>query len=94
MVRIQYKIKNNHCYKVKDKNGLLKLISIINGNLFLKSNKEQFKLWIIAYNKKYNNSIVYLENKNKPNISNSWLCGFTDAVGCFICNINNKPEKK
>jgi len=37
MVRIQDKIKNNHCYKVKDKNGLLKLISIINGNLFLKS---------------------------------------------------------
>jgi len=39
IVRIQDKIKNNHCYKVRDKNGLLKLISIINGNLFLKSKK-------------------------------------------------------
>lgn len=82
-MRIQDKIKNNHCYKVKDKNGLLKLISSLNGNLFLKSNKEQFKLWVTAYNKKYETSIVYSENINKPNTLNSWLCGFTDAIGRF-----------
>jgi len=70
-VRIQDKIKNNHCYKVKDKNGLLKLISIINGNLFFNSNKEQFNLGLTAFNKKYETSIIYSENINKPNILNT-----------------------
>jgi hypothetical protein len=93
VVRIQDKIKNNHCYKVKDKNGLLKLISIINGNLFLNSNKEQFKLLLTAFNKKYETSIVYSENINKPNTLNTWLCGYTDAIGRFILTINNKPEE-
>nr|QBM09645.1 hypothetical protein [Dactylella sp.] len=93
IVRIQDKTKNTHCYKIKDKHGLLTLISIINGNLFLNSNKTQFNLWLTAFNKKYGTSIVYLENINKFNILDSWLCGFTDAIGRFILTINNNPEE-
>lgn len=91
IVRIQDKLKNNHCYKIKDKNGLLKLISIFNGNIFLNSNKQQFKLWLTAFNKKYETNIICSENINKPNILNSWLCGFTDAIGCFT--FNDEPKK-
>lgn len=43
-VRIQDKVKNNHCFRVNDEKGLLKLISIINGNLFLDSKQKEFKL--------------------------------------------------
>nr|YP_010218791.1 LAGLIDADG endonuclease [Morchella brunnea]UBU98598.1 LAGLIDADG endonuclease [Morchella brunnea] len=65
---------------------------MFNGNcLFLDSRKEQFKLWLAAYNYKYKQNITYLENNNKPNLSNSWLCGFTDAEGCFTCSIIDKP---
>lgn len=93
VVRIQDKINNNHCFKVNDEKGLYKLISILNGHLFLDTKKEQFKLSIDAYNKKYVTSIIYLKNNNKPDLSNSWLCGFTDAVGSFTCIIKDKPDK-
>ena len=32
VVRIQDKVKNNHCFRVNDEKGLFKLISILNGN--------------------------------------------------------------
>jgi hypothetical protein len=44
LVRVQDKKNNTHCYRVEDKQGLFKIISIFNGNLFLDSQKEQFKL--------------------------------------------------
>jgi hypothetical protein len=44
MVRIQDKNNNTHCYKVRDEEGLFKIISILNGNIFLYTKKKQFKL--------------------------------------------------
>ena len=43
VVRIQDKVKNNHCFKVNDEKGLLNLISILNGNLFLDTKQKEFK---------------------------------------------------
>lgn len=93
VVRIQDKVKNNHCFKVNDEKGLFNLISILNGNLFLDTKQKEFKLWIDAYNKKYETTLVYLKNNNKPDLSNYWLSGFTDAVGSFTCIIKDKPDK-
>lgn len=93
LVRIQDKKNNTHCYRVEDKQGLFKIISIFNGNLFLDSQKEQFKLWLATYNYKYKENITYLDNNNKPGLSNSWLSGLTDASGCFTCSILDKPIK-
>ena len=94
VVRIQDKVKNNHCFKVNDEKGLFNLISILNGNLFLDTKQIEFKLWIDAYNKKYGTTLVYLKNNNKPDLSNYWLSGFTDAVGSFTCIIKDKPANK
>ena len=91
VVRIQDKNNNTHCYRVRDKQGLFNVLSIFNGNLFLYSRKEQFKLWLAAYNIKYKQKITYIENNNRPCLSNSWLSGFTDAEGCFTCSIIDKP---
>jgi hypothetical protein len=55
VVRKQDSVRNTHCYRVRDKNNLIKLISgdpaplrgrgpIFNGNIFLDTRKEQFKL--------------------------------------------------
>lgn len=92
VVRIQDKVKNNHCFRVNDEKGLFKLISIVNGNLFLDSKQKEFKLWVDAYNKKYGTSLFFFKNDNKPDLSNSWLSGFTDAVGSFNCVIKYKPD--
>jgi hypothetical protein len=44
VVRVQDSKRDTHCYRVRDKNNLLKLISIFNGNIFIGSRKVQFKL--------------------------------------------------
>jgi hypothetical protein len=42
-IRVQDKINKTHSFKLTNKEGLLKLITIFNGNLYLKSRKEEFK---------------------------------------------------
>nr|WDW20873.1 hypothetical protein [Valsa mali var. pyri (nom. inval.)] len=93
VVRIQDKVKNNHCFKVNDEKGLFKLIFILNGNLFLDTKQIEFKLWLDAYNQKYRTTLVFFNNNNKPDLSNWWLSGFTDAVGSFTCIIKDIPDK-
>ncbi len=96
IVRIQDKVKKNHCFKVNDAKGLLNLILILNGNLFLDSKEKEFKLLIDAYNKKHGTTLVYSPSDkiiNKPDLSNYWLSGFTDAVGSFTCIIKDKSDK-
>jgi len=44
VVRRQDSIKDTHCYTVRDKNNILKLITVFNGNIYLGSRKKQFKL--------------------------------------------------
>jgi hypothetical protein len=93
VVRIQDSIRNTHCYRVRDKNNILKLISIFNGNIFLNSRKEQFKVWISAFNLKYKENILYLDKAFKPSLNDAWLSGFTDAEGCFTCSVyDNKSN--
>ncbi len=69
---------------------MFKIISIFNGNIFLDVRKKQFKFWVNAYNKIYKQNIIYLENNNKPNLTNFWLCGFTHAESCFTCSVIDK----
>jgi hypothetical protein len=92
IVRVQDKNNKTHCYIVRDKEGLFKIISIFNGNIFMATRKTQFKLFITAYNKVYKENIVYIDNIYKPDLSDSWLCGFTDAEGCFTCSIIDRPK--
>jgi hypothetical protein len=70
VVRIQDKKNKTHCFKVTDKEGLFKIISIFNGNIFMKTKNTQFKLFISAYNKIYKQNIVYINNNYKPDLSN------------------------
>ena len=92
VVRVQDKTNKTHCFRIRDKEGLFKIISIFNGNIFLASRKIQFQLFIAAYNLKYKQSIAYIDNNYKPDLNDSWLCGFTDAEGCFTCSITERSE--
>jgi len=93
VVRVQDYVNKTHCFRVRDKNNLLKLISIFNGNIFLDSKKEQFKLWLKAFNSKYKESVLYLNSEFKPSLNDAWLLGFTDAEGCFTCSITDNKSK-
>lgn len=44
VVKIQDKNKNTPWFRVRDKQALFKVISVVNGNIILKTRKEQFKL--------------------------------------------------
>lgn len=93
VVRVQDSMRNTHCYRVRDKNNILKLISVFNGNIFLDSRKEQFTWWLNIFNVKYKENILYLDKKFKPSLNDAWLSGFTDAEGCFTCSVyDNKSN--
>jgi hypothetical protein len=71
VVRVQDKNNKTHCFRVRDQQGLLKIISIFNGNIFMETRKSQFKLFITAYNRIYKQSIVCFDNNYKPDLSSS-----------------------
>lgn len=84
-----------HQFRVRDKNNLLKIIDIFNGNLITKAKKAQFESWLEAFNNKHNTSISHIESNKKVTLSNAWLSGFTDAEGCFTssASLNKKTDK-
>jgi len=64
-------------YHVDDKNGILILIALFNGNLVLDKRKVQVKKWLDTINiEEKNNNVL-------PLLNNGWLSGFIDAEGCF-----------
>lgn len=100
----QDKNNNTHHYRVRDKNGLLKIINLFNGNLYLNKTQNRFKEFVKIYNITYKTNIEILEcpplagipasrefNNNNPTLDNAWLAGFTDAEGCFTLSyLKNK----
>lgn len=89
-------------YIVTSVRELHKIITIINGNLVFTRRKNEFKLFVEAYNKmltriKVNRKkkfedlsfIVYQESNKMPQMSDAWLSGLTDADGCFTVSFLN-----
>ena len=90
------KDKNAYIYVVSNKDGILRIVNLINGKLRTKHKFNQ-----VLNNVINNNKYKDLTNKFIFNTSNDfynyWLAGFTDADGSFqvkIVNRNtrNKPE--
>jgi hypothetical protein len=86
-VSIQDKINKTHHYRVRDKDNLLKIINIFNGNIVTNYKFNQFKNWLKAYNEKYNTDIICINSKSNLSLDNAWLSGFTDAEGCFTSSV-------
>lgn len=94
-VSVQSTINNTHQFRVRDKYNLIKIINIFNGNIITKAKRLQFKLFLQAFNVKYNTNIAFLDSINKVSLYNSWLSGFRDAEGCFTCSAYlNKTSNK
>jgi len=56
---------------VRDKDSLLKIINIFNGNLITKNKKLQFKSWLEAFNLKYKTNITHIESNGKIYLYNA-----------------------
>lgn len=93
-VSLQDKNNKTHHFRVRDKNNLLKIIQIFNGNILTKAKKDQFKLWLQSFKDKYNFNIQYIEPNNKISLDSAWLSGFTDAEGCFTSSVLTSKEGK
>ena len=90
----QDKTSNTHHFRVRDKEGLLQIINIFNGNFQLKHKQNQFKNFLVAYNKTYSTEIPLLNNFNLISLNYTWLLGFTDAEGCFTASVIESEERK
>ncbi len=86
-VSLQDKTNKTHHFRVRNKNNILKLIHIFNGNIVTKYKLNQFKLWIEGFNKIYKMNIKCLDSSHTLNLDNAWLSGFTDAEGCFTSSV-------
>lgn len=82
-VTVQSQLNQTHQFRVRNKDNLLEIINIFNGNLITKAKKAQFKSWLEAFNHKYATNILHIESDKKVTLCNAWLSGFTDAEGCF-----------
>lgn len=88
--------KNTSRFIVQDYNNLYLIIHLFNGNIIFPSKYDSFKLFLNKFNEssKFTTvniipSFVNSRPSIRPSVSldNNWLCGFTDAEGCFTCSL-------
>lgn len=70
-VSLQDKNNQTHHFRVRDRQSILKLIEIFNGNLCTERKNNQFKLWVEAFNKAYKTNINLIDKLNHPNLEDS-----------------------
>ena len=89
-------------YIVSDNKGVYLLYLLLNGNLVLQARVNQLNKWNTALFSavKFDFSLFYSKSLppliqccKEPTLNDAWLCGFTDAEGCFSVKINNAKHK-
>jgi len=77
---------------IGNERNLLRIIHLLNGNLSIPVRREQFNKFLIMYNAKYGTNVKFKNYGPSVNLDTSWLCGFTDAEGCFMLNMRQKRD--
>lgn len=81
-------------FYVSSKENFTRLIAIFNGNLSTYYKKEQFRRWLITYNKQYSMHIPFKDRLVKPSLLSGWISGFSDAEGCFYGRVKSCSTSK
>ena len=81
------KDKNAYLYIVSSKDGLIKVINLINGKL--RTHKYNQVINNIINHPRYNENIIFEKNLSN-NFDNYWIAGFSDADASFQIKIVNK----
>lgn len=77
-----------HRFIVQDQASLQLLVALFNGNLVFPIKQNRFAAFLAAVNKRFSHSpVTLIPTLVVPTLLDSWLCGFTDAEGCFACSL-------
>lgn len=91
---IRIKEKEKACvYIICSKEGLLKIVNLLNGN-FRSPKVDKFFELIDFMNNKHNIELIKLPLTSKPLEEDSWLAGFIDADGGFKIRNDQKSINK
>jgi hypothetical protein len=88
----QVKDKNAYLYVVSNKEGILKVLHLINGKLRTSSKFNQVINNILP---KYSEASIYFKMNETNNFLNHWIAGFSDADASFQIKIitrENRPR--
>lgn len=77
---------------IRSQEGLLKVITLLNGKLILKKRISTFQKWVEVYNLKYGTSFVSIATPAKLSWESAWLCGFADAEGSFNIQLLSRKD--
>nr|AAC72265.1 COI i2 protein [Cyclocybe aegerita] len=89
----QVKDKNAYLYIISNKDGMLKVISLINGKLRTSNKFYQVINNILAHSRYSKESIEFKMNNNSSDFQNHWVAGFADADASFQITIINKNNR-
>lgn len=77
-------------FVVEDSKKIALLVALFNGNIVFPLKHARFVLFLNAFNAGSKGSYSRVDIINTlviPTFSDAWLCGFTDAEGCFNCSL-------
>ena len=77
-------------YKVEDKKGLQRIMTLFNGNLVLPKKYIQFHSWITMGKAICPPNFSFKLQRVNVSLQNGWLSGFLEAEGCFYANFRAK----
>lgn len=72
---------------VEDKASIIMLTHIFNGNLVLQHRVNQLSVWYTVMGSVLTSYATLITTLVIPTLQDAWICGFTDAEGCFNVNI-------
>lgn len=79
---------NTSRFVVENKEDIALIVSLFNGNIVFPLKQASFARFLNAFNIRSKSSEVVLINTLvTPTFADFWLCGFTDAEGCFTCSL-------
>lgn len=92
----KYTNQEKWVFVVEDRDNIMKILYILNGNLVLNHRYKNLKKIISEFNirlfkgKLFHTIIKFKEQQVLPTLNDGWFSGFADAEGCFYCPIETK----
>nr|WVH38092.1 LAGLIDADG endonuclease [Cubamyces lactineus] len=75
-------------FVVEDIASITLLVALFNGNLVFPLKQASFSRFLKAFNNRSKDTkVMFISTLITPTLNDNWLCGFTDAEGCFTCSL-------
>ena len=74
-------------FYTSERTNIIRLLTLLNGNLVLDKRREQFKQWFSHLKGAWNLAIEHKESTSTVSLDDAWLAGFSDADAGFHTNV-------